>query len=146
MARVFLIADATGFLIPCLQDSTLKLNDPMPPQPAATAGPTGGNGSRAGGGSSKGGGGGDGGGGGGAGAPPRIFIQGNIKNNHDVMPHIVVQLLRLVLELPVDTAYVSIYESGRWVLPLACAASRLRAAMQAHRVRASLDPLTVPDG
>lgn len=42
----------------------------------------------------------------------RVFIAANFKNNGDLMPHFIQQLLLAIVAMPSDNAFVSIYESG----------------------------------
>ena len=116
---MWLLADASGTLLPCIRDETLALSDFMPPFSnssvngtsgvISTSSSVNGTSSRVSGPTRSGTANGTSGGL----DPPRYFIQGNLKSNRDVTPHIAVQLLHAVLELPEGTAYVSLYESGR---------------------------------
>ena len=45
-------------------------------------------------------------------AGDKLLIASNLHNNEELLPHYILQLLGLLVQLPEGTAYVSIYESG----------------------------------
>lgn len=42
----------------------------------------------------------------------RILLASNLHNNEELLPHYILQLLQLIVNLPAGSSYVSIYESG----------------------------------
>lgn len=42
----------------------------------------------------------------------RLLVASNLHNNEDLLPHYILQLLHVLVQLPEGSAYVSIYESG----------------------------------
>ena len=42
----------------------------------------------------------------------KVLLAANFKNNQDVMPHIIREIWMLSSILPLDSLYVSVYESG----------------------------------
>lgn len=45
-------------------------------------------------------------------AGARLFIASNLHDNEPLLPHYTLQLLQLLVALPPNSAYVSLYESG----------------------------------
>lgn len=43
---------------------------------------------------------------------PRYFVAANLRNNQDVLPHFMYNLIKMLLHVPAGTAFVSVYESN----------------------------------
>jgi hypothetical protein len=87
--RLYGLLLGTGKLIPCREDTTLVVNDPLP---LAGGGSAGGNSSSS--------------------SPPRYFFATNLRDNAENMPQFTLSLLQTLLRLPHGTAFVSAYESN----------------------------------